>query len=129
MVSSKCDTCNEPTKCPVGFWDGYDERGNMTGSCTWGCDSPDCEIAIQRRLMEEDAARTRALVLQINAANGVDVRKLRQARMDAYCTIREASEEINCSAAEYSAYETGRASMPKDKYIHLYKYLKENRLL
>lgn len=128
MANSKCDTCNEPTKIPTGFWDRCDEHGNMIGGCTWGCDSPDCEIAVQRRSREEDAVRTKTLVMQVNAANGVDVRKLRQARMDAYCTMREASEEINCSAAEYSAYETGRASMPKEKFIHLYKYLKENRL-
>lgn len=128
MPQSKCDTCNEPTKSPMGFWDGYDEQGNMTGGCTWHCDSPECEIAVQRRFREEDAERTKTLVQQVNAENGVDVRKLRRARMDAYCTIREASEVINCSAAEYSAYETGRASMPKDKFIYLYKYLKENRL-
>lgn len=129
MANSKCDTCSESTKCPTGFWDGYDDTtGKATHGLTFDCDSLSCEVAELRRAKAEYEIARQEHAKAKNATNGVDIMKLRKARQAAYCTIKEAAECLGCSAAQYSAYEMERMPMPKERYITLYKYLKENAI-
>lgn len=128
MSKSKCELCNEPTKRPFAFWDGYDAKGNRVGGMTYQCNSQECELAVCRRKAADDEARQKAHVRACNTVNGIDAQKLRRRRHTATCTMREASEHIGCSAAQYSAYESERAPIPKTTYDQLMRYFEENRL-
>lgn len=127
MAKSKCDACDEPTKRPFGFWDGYDADGNHIGGLEYTCESEGCEVAVLRRMKAHEEADRRAQAQAQNAANGIDVQKLRKARQNARCTLGEAATRLGFSAAQYSAYETERLPMPMIVYNTLCEYLEGKR--
>lgn len=43
ILNTMCNTCDEPSKYPVGFWDGAEGK---TGGCLYDCKNEKCEVNI-----------------------------------------------------------------------------------
>ena len=122
-MKQDCIACTEPTKRPVGCWDGRDKQGKATHGYIYDCDSKTCPTALARRVAAENEESRRERARAANAANGIDVRKLRRLRIEARCTIKDLSHICQCSAVEYSAWETEKEPVPRELWTLLMAYL------
>lgn len=111
-----CEKCSQSTKRPVGFWDGENEDGELTGGFTYTCDSQECPIAQKRRADEEGRARRQAAAREANLKEYISAEQFRSARREARLTLKEAADLAGVTPAELSAYENEREPFPPDIY-------------
>lgn len=111
-----CEKCGQSTKRPAGFWDGENERGELTGGFTYTCDSQECPIAQKRRAEEEERARRQAAARAANRKEFISAEQFRSTRREARMTLKEAADLAGVTPAELSAYETEREPFPPEIY-------------
>ena len=118
-IYEKCNTCADPTKRPVGFWDGADG----THGCLYDCSNDACEVYKRNKQKDREAEQRRLTVRVENTKNGIDVKHLVDLRKEQKISIRKMTEIAGCSAAEYSAYEHEREVFPTEVYRKCMNYM------
>ena len=102
-----CQTCTNPTKYPIGFWDGKDSHGQI-----FDCQNLDCEIKKERvkaaKFFEEEKRETE----QVNLANGVSIEEIKTKRKELGIPIQRMAKELGIFPSEYSCYEQCREPLP-----------------
>jgi len=104
-----CQTCTEPTKYPIGFWDSKDSHGQI-----FDCQNLDCEIKKERvkaaKFFEEEKRETE----QVNLANGVSIEEIKAKRKELGIPIQRMAKELGIFPSEYSCYEQCREPLPME---------------
>ena len=111
-IYEKCNTCTDPTKRPVGFWDGEDD----THGCLYDCSNDACEVCKRNKQKDREAEQRRLTVHSENTKNGIDIKHLADLRKEQKISMRKMAEIAGCGAAEYSAYEHERKVFPTEIY-------------
>ena len=67
MNLESCQSCTEPTKRPVGFYDRQGPGGTLEGGVMYACDNMDCPLSKERlegyaraRVQKQEAQRENA---------------------------------------------------------------------
>ena len=111
---NQCAKCNEPTKTPIGLWDGKNKNGRSTGGLMFSCNNTECPIK------QEEGARQRIKLAQDeNSKNNIDIHEMKKARMQAELTIRDCAQVLGVSLPKYCDYEKEREPMPKEYWSRI----------
>ncbi len=121
-----CDTCAEPTKRVLSWGDGGTERKPVY-VYEYTCDNLQCPIAIAREQKKQDEKKHREAVHNENLKNGVDMKHLRNLRINSDYLIFDCAEYLGVTTAIYSAYDCEKNPMPRDLYDRMVQFLKEAR--
>lgn len=112
MNIAQCTDCQEPTKKPVGFWDGRDKNGRPTSGLIFDCSNVDCPIKQEAMKVELKAEQRVLKIQEENRQNGVDIQEMVLARRQAQLTMRDCAQALGVSLPKYSDYEHERIPMP-----------------
>lgn len=118
----ECRECNEDTKFPTGFWDGFDKSGNMIGGCTFDCNNMNCLIKQERAETKRKEELNRADTHKENALNGIDIKEFSRMRKERRCTIMDCSKHLGVRPSMYSGYELERLPIPPEHYGKMKNY-------
>lgn len=118
MYNKRCDLCDEPTKRPVGHWDGHGESGSI-----YSCSNKECVIVKESEAAAQEAARTEKEVREINAGNGIDVPAFEELRKDKRVSLRAMAMFLDVSPALFCDWTHHRKPFPPAKYEAGMKYL------
>ena len=102
-----CQTCNDPTKYPIGFWDDKDSSGQL-----FDCNNLDCELKRNRIRTAEREEGQRKLVIAANEKHGLSMDSVKARRKELGITIMKMSQGLGISPSTYSCYETCRNVVP-----------------
>ena len=102
-----CQTCTEPTKYPIGFWDGEKSHGGI-----FDCDNSDCEVKQAKLKLDELIKNEKEEVNEINSANGISIEIIKDRRRELGITIAKMARGLGIFASEYSCYEQCREPLP-----------------
>lgn len=119
VLNSKCNTCKEPTKFVVGFYDGPRSKG-----CVYDCKNKECEVYQIRRFSESKEVQDRIKIQNLNSRNGMYAGYIAALRRDAKISMMKMSRIAGCSPADYSSYEHERKEFNPDVYRRCMDYLK-----
>lgn len=120
MINTQCNSCNEPTKFPTGFWDGI----NNKHGCLYDCKNANCPVKQTANANAEKKRKQQQQIIQTNHNNDVDVKHIIALRQEKHITMYKMAKTINCGCAEYSSYEHERKPFPKELYQKCLDYLK-----
>lgn len=124
MNRASCSDCQEPTKIPVGFWDGRDENGRRTSGFLYSCNNADCPIkqeAMKARLKaEQEMLKTQ----EKNRQNGIDIQKMVLSRKQTELTMRDCAQALGVSLPKYCDYEYERSPMPLQEWQKIVTMIK-----
>ncbi len=121
-----CETCTEPTKRVLSWGDGGTERKPVY-VYEYSCDNLQCPIAIAREQEKQDEQKRREAVHNENLANGVDMKHLRNLRINSDYLLLDCAQFLGVTTAIYSAYDCEKNPMPRDLYDRMVQFLKEAR--
>lgn len=122
----RCAACREPSKRPVGCWDGVDEKtGKFTGGFTFTCKNKCCPTFKKMRAAEQEAKRREAAAAEENQKNGTDPDVFLELRRKCRLTLYQVSQMAGVSSSTVSAWETGREPFPADKYLEICRCMRE----
>ena len=102
-----CQTCTNPTKHPIGFWDGEKSHGQI-----FNCDNQACIIKqenIEKALAIEEEKRKNSIE---NTRNKVFMELVKSRRLSLGITIAKMARELSITPSAYSNYETCREPLP-----------------
>ena len=122
VVNAKCEGCTEPTRYPVGFWDGEKASGFL-----YECKNENCNVYQLKRISESEEIQNRIRIQEINAKNKVFAGYIAALRKSARISMMKMSQIAGCSPAEYSAYEHERKIFDIEAYRRCEEYLKQRR--
>ena len=120
VVNAKCNSCKEPTKFVVGFYDG--SKGKH--GCLIDCKNVKCDIYQLKRIGESEAIEKRIQIQNLNSQNGMYAGYIAALRKDAKVTVIEMAKVAGCGLAEYSSYEHERKEFDPEVYKKCERYLK-----
>lgn len=131
-VMKICLNCGDPTRKPIGFWDGQDISGKSEGGPLITCENGSCpHYALNREAVPVDkikkAEEKREEMHRINLANGVHVKTLDTARKKAGMLTYHCAMALGISSVQMSRYLNEAESMPTAMYDLLMAEI-ENRL-
>lgn len=122
----RCAACHEPTKQPIGVWDGVDEKtGKPTGGFIFTCNNRFCPISKEVRAAEQEAKRREAAAAEENQKNGTNPEVFLELRRKCRLTLHRVSQMAGVSASTVSAWETGREPFPVDQYMDICRRMRE----
>ena len=116
MNRIRCSDCQEPSKYPVGFWDGRDEDGNPTGGYLYNCKNTDCPIKQETMETGLKAEQQKLKTQEENRRNGVDIQRMVLSRKKTELTIRDCAQALGVSRPKYCDYEYERSPMPLQEW-------------
>jgi len=125
MNRAKCSDCQEPTKIPVGFWDGINKDGGSTGGLIYDCSNVDCSIKQEKMKAELQAQQRELKTQKENRQNGIDIQEMVLARKQAELTIRDCAQALGVSLPKYSDYEHERTPMPPEEWGQIMEIARE----
>jgi len=102
-----CQTCTNPTKYPIGFWDGEKSHGGI-----FDCHNSDCEVKQAKLKLDELIKNEKEEVNEINSANGISIEIIKDRRRELGITIAKMARGLGIFASEYSCYEQCREPLP-----------------
>jgi len=102
-----CQTCTNPTKYPIGFWDGENSHGGI-----FDCHNSDCEVKQAKLKLDELIKNEKEEVDGINSANGISIEIIKDRRRELGITIAKIAKSLGISPSEYSCYEQCREPLP-----------------
>lgn len=105
----KCGGCPEPSKRPVGFWDG-----EMDGGIMYDCESTSCPISQERQMLGKKAEERVQQAKAENAQRGINVKELEDARKIQQITVREMAHRLGISPSDLCDYQMERKAMPQE---------------
>jgi len=116
-----CQTCTEPTKHAVGFWDGKNTHGQI-----YNCNNLSCEV--KQETIEEALLLKEEMdkVDRINLANEISMKLIKDKRKELGITIRKMADCLGVSCSEYSNYEQCREALPIEIFDRIDGVFKEN---
>lgn len=115
-----CQTCTNPTKHAIGFWDGENSHGQI-----FECRNLDCELKLARDKGIVIANEEKDRVILSNALNGIFMEDIKQKRKGLQVTIMKMSKELGISPSDYSNYEMCRVALPVDMVDKINEVFKE----
>ena len=86
VLNSKCNTCKEPTKFVVGFYDGPRSKG-----CVYDCKNKECGVYQIRRFSESKEVQDRIKIQNLNSQNGMYAGYIAALRRDAKISMMKMS--------------------------------------
>lgn len=92
VLNSKCNTCKEPTKFVVGFYDGPRSKG-----CVYDCKNKECGAYQIRRFSESKEVQDRIKIQNLNSRNGMYAGYIAALRRDAKISMMKMSRIAGCS--------------------------------
>lgn len=107
----RCEKCPEPTKYPVGFWDGPEGGGFM-----FGCSSQTCQLAINRREAAAESQRHTEQARAANKAAGIDVAEIKALCLKKGLTLNRVSQAIMIPTSKLSGILNEREPFPLELY-------------
>jgi len=114
-----CQTCTNPTKHPIGFWDGENSHGQI-----FDCHNLECELK-QNRIKKDDLSEeNKKKVIAENEANGIEMDVIKATRKELRITIYEMAKALGVSCSDYSNYEQCREVLPEDAANRIIAILK-----
>lgn len=119
-IDAECEKCNDPTKRPVGFWDGTFGHG-----CIYDCENHDCEMKVLKEITANEAIRTRERVQKANGRRGMFAGYIAAKRRDAKVSLYTLSGITGCTPVEYSNFEHERREFPEKVYRKGMAYLEK----
>jgi len=102
-----CQTCTNPTKHPIGFWDGKDSHGQV-----FDCDNYACELKKAKNELSKMREEEKMISLIENEKNGISMEDTRSRRKELGITIAKMANGLGISCSEYSVYEQCREPLP-----------------
>jgi hypothetical protein len=118
-MKKQCAKCNEPTKAPIGFWDGKDKNGRPTGGLVFSCSNSECPIKQEEARLEQRAMQRIKEAQAENHQNGIDIQEMVRARRRAEMTVRDCAKVLGVTLPQYSDYERERVPMPKEYWSRI----------
>ena len=121
-----CQTCTNPTKHAIGFWDGENSHGQL-----FDCHNLDCELKQDRLWAEEMSELEKDEVDRKNLFNEISMKMIKDKRRELQITIMKMSQGLGISPSEYSNYEMCRVALPVemvDKINEVFKEQHRNRM-
>lgn len=103
-----CQTCTEPTKHAIGFWDG----ANGSGGYIYDCDNINClakQESIERAMVIKSEMDK---IDRINFLKGISMSMIKSKRKELRITIHKMADWLGISCSEYSDYEMCRKPLP-----------------
>lgn len=122
IINATCNGCTEPTKYPVGLWDGETASGYM-----YECKNESCNIYQLKCSVESEQIQNRIKVQEANARNKVFAGYIAALRKSVRISMMKMSQIAGCSPAEYSAYEHERKMFDIEAYRKCEEYLNQRR--
>lgn len=116
MNIEKCQSCQEPTKRPAGFYDRALPDGTLEGGIWYTCESQTCPEALEAQAAHEREMAAHREARMINAANGIDPSIAVQDRRDAEITGLSMARELGVSPSLVCDWERERKPWPVDMY-------------
>lgn len=107
-IKMNCQTCTDPTKYVVGFWDG----GNGEHGQFFDCDNAACEVKqemIEKALLIREKTDE---VDRINLSNGISMNEIKAKRKELGITINKMALKLRILCSTYSNYEQCREALP-----------------
>lgn len=120
MINMQCESCKEPTKFPIGFWDGI----NNTHGCLYDCKNTDCPTKQKMDASTNESQKQQQMTIETNSNNHIDAKNIETLRRDKHITTYHMAKAIGCDVADYSSYEHQRKPFPVDVYKKCMDYLK-----
>ena len=102
-----CQTCNDLTKYPIGFWDGEKSHGRI-----YNCNNLSCEVKqanIEKALAISEEKQTNIIE---NAKRGISMERVKMQRRELLITTFKMAKSLAISPSDYSNYETCRVALP-----------------
>ena len=116
-----CQTCTNPTKYPIGFWDGEKSHGRI-----FDCHNLECELKKEKlkvaKFFEEEKRETE----QVNLANGVSIGEIKAKRKELGIPIQRMAKELGIFPSEYSCYEQCREPLPVEMVDRIEEVFREH---
>ena len=123
-MREKCNTCTEPTRRVIGFWDGCDKfTGEPTHGQIYECNSTTCEL---KQEIDKAAAKSQAeiqIIQQKHLARGIDMQTIDSARINREITMRNLSNAVGISPSLYCDYRACRKEIPQETYQKIVEFL------
>lgn len=107
----RCKKCPEPTKRPIGFWDGPKGGGFM-----YRCDSQTCPRAIERREAAAENQQHREQARVANKAAGIDTAKIKTLYLQKGLTLNRVSQAAMIPISKLSSLMNEREPFPPELY-------------
>ena len=124
LINAKCNDCKEPSKFPVGFWDGKNDRHG----CLYDCKNTDCEIKIMLDALAKQRENECSVVVKVNFENTIVAKNITIARRLKHITIHELSVMTGISCADLSAYENERKAIPVTHYENIMESISKSKV-
>jgi len=102
-----CQTCTDPTKHPIGFWDGENTHGQL-----FDCHNHDCEAKQSKQKLTELLEEERVKVVEENSRNNIQMLLIKMKRKELQITISMMAKSLGISPSDYSNYEMCRVALP-----------------
>jgi len=102
-----CQTCTNPTRYPIGFWDGENSHGQI-----FDCRNSDCEVKRNRIRADKITEDKRIAIVEENSRNNIQMLLIKMKRKELGITIAKMAKELGVSPVDYSNYEQCRAALP-----------------
>lgn len=118
-----CQTCNEPTKHAIGFWDG----ANGSGGYICDCDNINC-LKKQENIEKAMAIKAEMdKIDRINLANEIYMTTIKAKRKKLKITIHKMADWLKITCSEYSDYEMCRKPLPLELHDRINEVFKEEK--
>ena len=114
----RCEECPEPTKHPVGFWDGPEGGGFM-----FGCSSQTCQLAIDRREAAAENQRHKEQARAANKAAGIDTAEIKTLYLQKGLTLNRVSQAIMIPTSTLSGFMNEKEPFPLELYQRITDFL------
>ena len=114
----RCEKCLEPTKYPVGFWDGPGDGGLM-----YGCGSQSCQLAINRREAAAENQRHREQARAANKDAGIDTAEIKALYLQKGLTLNRVSQAVRIPTSKLSGLMNEREPFPLELYQRITDFL------
>ena len=106
-MKENCQTCTNPTKYPIGFWDGEKSHGKIFNCHNYACiikqENIEKALAIKEDMDKID---------RINLSNEISMKLIKDKRKELLITIMKMSRLLGVSPSTYSNYEQCREPLP-----------------
>lgn len=122
-MDKKCGDCQEPTKHSVGFWDGADNHGGMTGGLLFDCNNTACAIKKAAIASEEEKRRQQAVARDENEKNGISAEYFIQLRRKVKLTLRACADFLGIGPVEMSGYEREQTPFPTEYWNRIITHM------
>lgn len=122
FLKEPCQKCQEPTK----YVEGFATLTHGRQIKVFACKNENCETYKLNKDIGRSINEKHVRIAKENEESGVNVRALREVRLQSCILIGQIAAHLKIGSAEYSLYESGAKAMPKELYTRAMSFLFEN---